>query len=177
VFGAAQDAQLPICMHIGSSGRLIDHSPDSPYGVHVALNGLNSMVTGVDLAMSSVFHKCPNLRVVLSEGEAGWAPHALERMDFTWERHRFHSNLREDVRPSEVFLNHISLCIITDFHALRNLDIVPAENIMWETDYPHSDSLWPNSRAELDKLLADVPEPDAKLIAEGNARRVFRLDD
>jgi predicted TIM-barrel fold metal-dependent hydrolase len=175
VFDAVQECGLPICMHIGSSGKMIDHSPDSPYAVHVALTGTNSMVTAVDLVMSPVFEKFPGVRVVLSEGEAGWAPHILERMDYTWERHRHHSQLRADKRPSEIFREHLSLCFIADQHAIENLEIIGVDNLMWESDYPHSDSLWPHSRSNLEKFLADVPDDIAVKIAEGNARRVFNI--
>jgi hypothetical protein len=47
---------------------------------------------------------------------------------------------------------------------------------MWESDYPHSDSSWPDSRKELAKMFADVPDDEARRMAELNARELFRLD-
>jgi hypothetical protein len=49
----------------------------------------------------------------------------------------------------------------------------PVDNLLWESDFPHMDSLWPHSRTFLEKTLADVPDDDARKIGELNARRVF----
>ncbi len=46
---------------------------------------------------------------------------------------------------------------------------------MWEGDYPHSDSNWPHSRKRVAEMLADVPDNEAHLITELNARRVFNF--
>ena len=46
---------------------------------------------------------------------------------------------------------------------------------MFEADYPHSDTMWPNSRAGLERTLREVPDDEARLIAGDNARRVLRL--
>ena len=35
-------------------------------------------------------------------------------------------------------------CIIEDRHAVKSLEELGEDNIMCETDYPHSDSTWPN---------------------------------
>jgi predicted TIM-barrel fold metal-dependent hydrolase len=175
VFAVANEAGVPICMHIGSSGQLIDGSPESPYAVHVALTGCNSMVAAIDLVYSRTFQKFPELKVVLSEGEAGWASHLLERMDYVWERHRYHSGLDTEARPSDLFKKHIWLCFISDDHAVTNRYDIGLDRLMWESDYPHSDSLWPHSATALAKAFADLPDADARAIAELNARAVFQF--
>ena len=52
---------------------------------------------------------------------------------------------------------------------------VGVENIMFEGDYPHSDSNFPHSRKKLEGVLSDVPDDQARLIAEDNARRLFNF--
>jgi len=47
--------------------------------------------------------------------------------------------------------------------------------VMWECDYPHSDSNWPKSRKMLTESLRNVPDGDARKIAELNARKVFHF--
>jgi predicted TIM-barrel fold metal-dependent hydrolase len=177
VFAAAEEASMPLCLHIGSSSQVIDHSADSPYPVHVSVVGCNSMVAAVDLVYSPVFEKFPNLLCVMSEGEAGWAPHALERMDWAWERHRYHAECRLTSPPSEVFKEHIYLCVIGDDHAVANRHTIGVDHLLWESDYPHMDTTWPHTRKILEATLADIPDDEAVMIAETNARRVFRWDD
>jgi predicted TIM-barrel fold metal-dependent hydrolase len=177
VFAAAQDADLPLCLHIGSSTRVVDHSEDSPYPVHVAVVGCNSMVAAADLVFSPVFEKFPGLKFVMSEGEAGWAPHAMERMDWAWERHRFHAECRLEEPPSNVFKEHIYLCVIGDDHAVKNRHDFGVEHLLWESDYPHLDSTWPHTRKLLAEAMLDVPDDEATMIAETNARKLFNFWD
>jgi len=84
-----------------------------------------------------------------------------------------------DVRPSELFRDHIFGCFIADSAGVEMRDLAGVDNLMFEGDYPHSDSNFPSSRKLLAEVLADVPDADARKIAEDNARRVFnfpRLD-
>jgi predicted TIM-barrel fold metal-dependent hydrolase len=177
LFAAAEEAELPLCLHIGSSTHMIDHSADSPYPVHVAVVGCNSMVAAADLVFSPVFDKFPALKVVMSEGGAGWVPYALERMDRAWERHRHHSGSRLHVAPSEVFKRNIYLCVIGDDHAVQMRHTFGVDHLLWESDYPHLDTTWPHTRKLLEAAMVDVPDDEASMIAETNARDVFRFWD
>ena len=46
---------------------------------------------------------------------------------------------------------------------------------MIETDYPHSDSSWPDTQDLLEEQLADVPQPEIDRITFGNAVELYRL--
>jgi predicted TIM-barrel fold metal-dependent hydrolase len=81
--------------------------------------------------------------------------------------------MADATRPSAIFRRNLFGCFIYDDAGLANIDRIGEDNIMFEGDYPHSDSNWPHSREMLAKSLADVPDDVARKIAEGNARRVF----
>jgi predicted TIM-barrel fold metal-dependent hydrolase len=174
MLAAAQDADLPLCLHFGSGG-VPTFAPDAPFAVAIALFATNAQFATVDLLLSPVFHKFPRLRVALSEGGIGWIPYVLERTDYTWERHRWYTGVNTEVRPSDLFADHIFGCFIEDHAGLAMRDLIGIANIMFEGDYPHSDSNFPASREKLEGALAGVPEPDARRIAEDNARRVFNF--
>ena len=72
---------MPLCMHFGSGGAP-EVAPDANFAVAIALFGMNSQFTTVDLLFSPVFHKFPRLRVALSEGGIGWMPYVVERLDY-----------------------------------------------------------------------------------------------
>lgn len=171
---AASDADMPLCLHFGSGGAP-EVAPDANFAVAIALFGMNSQFTTVDLLLSPVFHKFPNLRVALSEGGIGWMPYVLERIDYTWERHRWYTGVNTEVRPSELFRDHIFGCFIADKAGVEVRHLIGVGNLMFEGDYPHSDSNFPASRKKLAETLSDVPDAEARLIAEENARRVFRF--
>jgi predicted TIM-barrel fold metal-dependent hydrolase len=46
---------------------------------------------------------------------------------------------------------------------------------MWSSDYPHSETSWPESRAYIDRILHDVPEAEKAAIICGTARTLYRL--
>jgi predicted TIM-barrel fold metal-dependent hydrolase len=171
---AAQDADMPLCMHFGTGGAP-STAPEAPFAVAIALFGMNSEFTTVDLLLSQVFHKFPRLRVALSEGGIGWIPYVLERTDYTWERHRWYTGVNTEVRPSDLFRDHVFGCFIADEAGVDYRDKIGVTNIMFEGDYPHSDSNFPHSRKKLEETLADVPDDEARMIAEDNARRVFNF--
>jgi predicted TIM-barrel fold metal-dependent hydrolase len=174
VLAAAQDAEMPLCLHFGSGGAP-SIAPDANFAVAIALFGTNSQFACVDLLLSPVFHKFPRLRVALSEGGIGWMPWLLERTDYTWERHRHYTGINQDVRPSDLFRDHVFGCFIADESGVEMRHLIGVDNIMFESDYPHSDSNWPNSRKVLEEALAPVPEDEARKIAGLNARRVFNF--
>jgi predicted TIM-barrel fold metal-dependent hydrolase len=175
------EARIPVCMHIGSSSRLVTTSDDAPPTVLVSLNGLNSMMAGVDWLMSGIFERFPHIKVILSEGGAGWIPYILERADKAFHDKRIKPNAAigqtskgGTVPPSQLFKDHMFVCLVDEQFALRALDDIGADNLLWEGDYPHGDGLWPHNRVYLEKALADVPETDALKIAEHNLRGLLR---
>jgi predicted TIM-barrel fold metal-dependent hydrolase len=180
LWAVANEAGVPVCMHIGSSSRLVTTSADAPPAILVTLNGLNSMMAGVDWLFSGILERHPNLNVILSEGGAGWIPYILERADKSFHDRRTDRDLsigqagkRATLPPSEVFAEHMYVCLVDEHFALRSLDEIPVDNLLWEGDYPHGDGLWPNNRAYLEKALADVPDDDAVKIAETNLRTLL----
>ena len=171
---AAQDADMPLCLHFGTGGAP-EVAPDANFAVVIALFGMNSQFTAIDMILSRTFHEFPRLRVALSEGGIGWIPYVLERADDTWERHRWYTGVNPDVRPSDLFREHIFGCFISDQAGIEERHLIGLDNIMFESDYPHSDSHFPTSREDLEVALRDVPDDEASKIAEGNARRVFNF--
>ncbi|WP_187369608.1 amidohydrolase family protein [Fodinicola acaciae] len=175
VFSAAEETDLPICLHFGTSSKPPITAPEAPFAVTIALFGCNSMYATADLVFSPVFHRHPRLKVALSEGGIGWMPYLLERLDFTWERHRFYQNVNQEARPSDLFRKHIHGCFIDDRFGVGVRHEIGVERITWECDYPHSDSYWPKSRAYAAEVLADVPDDEVHQIVELNTRRLYNV--
>ena len=173
VLRAAEDAGMPLCLHFGSSGQPPTVAPDAPFAVSIALYGCNSMYATADLLFSRVFHRFPRLKVALAEGGIGWVPYLLERIDYTWERHKFYTGVDLDTRPSDLFRTNIWGCFIDDEAGLKNRYDIGIDRITFESDYPHSDSNWPNTRKRVAEVLADIPDDEVHRIVELNARELL----
>lgn len=176
LFQAMVDTDTALCMHFGSSGEMPSTSEDAPNALWIATMGINAMVGLTDLLYSPVLHRFPALRAAFSEGGIGWIPYLLERIDFVWERHGYWNQLKMDVKPSELFRRNVWGCFISDDFGIAQRHAIGVDRICWECDYPHSDSNWPNSRKLLEASLLDVPDEDARRIAELNARELLRFD-
>ena len=100
-------------------------------------------------------------------------PYMLERIDYTWERHRYYTGIDIDTRPSDLFRRNMWGCFIDDVAGVTNRHEIGIDRITWESDYPHSDSNWPKSRVRAAEVLADVPDDEVHQIVELNARALL----
>jgi len=174
MLAAVQDTDQVLCLHFGSGGAPVVPA-EAPFATSITLFGLNTQTATADLLFSPVFYKFDRLKIAMSEGGIGWMPYILERADYTWNRHRWYTGINTEVRPSDLFRKHIHGCFIWDEAGVANLDLIGEDNVMWECDYPHSDSNWPKSRVMLEERLQDVPDERCRKIAEDNARRLFNF--
>jgi predicted TIM-barrel fold metal-dependent hydrolase len=179
VWQACCDTGTVVAIHLGSSGRLSIPAIDSPPDVMITLQPMNIQSAAADLLWSRVLKNYPALRVALSEGGTGWVPYFLERVDRTYEMHRAWTLQDFGGRlPSEVFREHFLTCFISDPVGIAMRDRIGIDNIAWEADYPHSDSMWPSAPEELvaEFTTYRVPDPDIAKMTHENAMRWFSFD-
>src|SRR5260370_38493522 len=112
--------------------------------------------------------------VALSGGGAGWVPYVLEGLDCPGERSRC-VGLQNPAPPSEVFAEHVLVCMISDRYAIRNRDLIGVDKIMWEANFPHNDSNWPNIRKVLADACADVPDGEGRRVGVEDAPHLYRF--
>ena len=70
------------------------------------------------------------------------------------------------------FHRNVVLSFQEDAVGVRLRDVIGVDNMMWGSDYPHSESTFPQSR----KILAGVPDDEQAKIAGGNTARVYNFD-
>ena len=131
-----------------------------------------------DMIFSGVFERYERLTLAIVEFELAWAPYVLTSMDYTYrERHgeaiyRF----KDGMRPSDFFHRNVVLSFQEDAIGIRLRDAIGVDNLMWGSDYPHSESTFPRSREILDEILAGVPADEQAKIVGGNTARVYHFD-
>ena len=178
-FAACDETQTTVCMHIGSSSKMPAASPDAPAAVNATLSFNNSFASLTDFLFSGVFIKFANLKVAYSEGQIGWVPYLLERADDVWQEHRAWGGVAELIPepPSTYYYRQVFGCFFRDRHGLDALDKVGVDNITFETDYPHTDSTWPNTLAVAQDLMGHLPQDAVDKICRTNAQRMLGLSD
>ena len=177
-FAVCEETETVICMHIGSGTKTPQASPDGPNAVAATILFGNSVASLVDILFSGVLHRFPNLKLMYAEAQIGWVPYVLERADDVWETHRGWSNSQRDCPepPSSYYRRgNVFSCFFKDPVGVSLLDQVGVDNVVFETDYPHSDSTWPHSREAAAVQFGHLDQASIDKIARGNAIRLLGL--
>jgi predicted TIM-barrel fold metal-dependent hydrolase len=177
-FVACQETETTVCMHIGSSSRMPATSADAPDAVAATLSFNNSMASLSDFLFSGVLVRFPGLKLAYSEGQIGWLPYVLERADNVWRDHRAWVGVKDIVPepPSTYYYRQVFGCFFKDRHGLESLNQVGVDNITFETDYPHTDSTWPDTKQIATEMMSELDDEDVYKIVRGNAIRMLCLD-
>ncbi|GAT10792.1 amidohydrolase family protein [Mycolicibacterium novocastrense] len=179
MWDALVDTETVLNVHIGSSGRLAITAPDAPMDVMITLQPMNIVQAAADLLWSRPIKEYPTLKIALSEGGTGWIPYFLERVDRTFEMHSTWTGQDFGGKlPSEVFREHFLTCFIADPVGVATRNAIGIDNICWEADYPHSDSMWPGAPEQLDEVLTanNVPDDEINKMTFENAMRWYHWD-
>jgi predicted TIM-barrel fold metal-dependent hydrolase len=175
-FEACAETNTAVCMHIGSSSRLPATSPDAPPSVTATLAFGNAMASVVDFLWSGVLVKFPNLKLAYAESQIGWLPHVLERIDDVWHDNQGWAQTKQIPEPpSTYFHRNIYGCFFKDQTGIDLRDRIGIDRITFETDYPHSDSTWPDSRDVAARLLSGLDQASIDRILRTNAIDLFEL--
>jgi predicted TIM-barrel fold metal-dependent hydrolase len=176
-FNACADTHTTVCMHIGSSSKMPAASPDAPAAVNATLSFNNSFASLTDFLFSGVFIRFPDLKVAYSEGQIGWVPYLLERADDVWLQHRAWGGVKDKIPnpPSTYYYDHVFGCFFRDKHGLESLQIVGEDNVTYETDYPHTDSSWPDTLSIAQRIFAGLTDEQIYKAVRGNAIRMLSL--
>ncbi len=186
ILSTCADAQVPVALHIAGSmarqqtAQLMDGPLSHGSGVAgetlVATAPLTNFGIFAELIFSGIPARDPDLAFVSVESGIGWVPYFLERMDWTYTRHRFWTKSKLTELPSFYFRRQMYATFIVDDAGVDALERIGVENVMWESDYPHTDTTWPDSQKIIKEHLGHLPDEQRKKIIADNAVRVYGLD-
>jgi uncharacterized protein len=149
MWAAAQAANFSISFHSGGGGigdsaynpdrmRLLGQAQLTAWATTAEF--FKNALSGIDIVMSGVLNRFPDLKFALIETGAGWVPFALEAMDVHYLRYKpWESNdiFTRKETPSFLFGRQV---FVTNWYEQLQGD-APFQNTMFETDYPHPTSL------------------------------------
>jgi predicted TIM-barrel fold metal-dependent hydrolase len=140
----------------------------------------------VQLLLSGVFARFPELRVAMTETGAAWVPDIVAMLDNFWQQARRHGRIGElkyepdqlpPLAPSEYFARNVWVgsSFPSPIEARARYDI-GLSHYMWGSDYPHDESSFPHTREALRRSFSDTPEPELRAILGGNAATLYGFD-
>jgi predicted TIM-barrel fold metal-dependent hydrolase len=183
----AQDARVPVAVHIGSFLPTVG----TPAGARPPVmdekqfmgaagatkSGSHTLPVVCKLLFSGVFERFTDIDLMLVESNIGWIPTLLEQTDDMFYRYRFFTHGDDmAVTPSRIFHRSFWASFMIDTVGMDLRHRLNVDHLMWSSDYPHTGCDWPNSRITIERNFRGVPRAEVKKMLHDNCKRLYRLD-
>lgn len=180
LWDTAAECEMPISFHtLGLKHAKVDPAESKRYewvdtGLVYILFQLSGAEFLVSVLLSGACERHPSFNFVLGECGIGWLPYVLERTDNEYKDRLFHIGLPH--APSEYWRRQGYSTFQQEYVSLDQVERIGVDNIMWGSDYPHQDGVFPDSRKAIEEGLGHLPEDVRKKIVCENAARVYRFN-
>jgi predicted TIM-barrel fold metal-dependent hydrolase len=129
-----------------------------------------------ELIIGGVLERFPNMKPAFLEVNASWLPWFLWRLDDKWETNAPDLEIKLNMLPSEYFKRQCYAVIEPEELPIKyTIDYMGAGNLLFSTDYPHSDSIFPKAVSTFLELEG-VSDDDKRRILWDNAAALFGLE-
>lgn len=175
LYDALQEARLVLAVHegLGVRGPTIGRDVSETFAVrHAMSHPMEQMAAMASLVLEGALERHDTLRVAFLESGTGWLPYWLARLDAHDEWMEESETAALSLTPSEYFARQCVICSDPDDPlAAWVVSQVGADHMMWASDFPHPDALYPEAvtsflkesaehglgGADLDTVLWDTP--------------------
>jgi uncharacterized protein len=178
VWDAIAASGLPVHFHtIGGPGRDFSKLTGKTLLAARAASISSFQMHMADVLMSMIFagvlHHRPQMKMVIGEAGTGWIPYILDRMDAEWEDQ--FKELDLTMRPSEYWKRQCYATYQSDPVGVKLIEELGEDNIMWGSDFPHPDGIYPDSQEYIEKELGHLPASVKQKIICDNAAKLYRF--
>ena len=137
----------------------------------------------VDLFAWGILERHPKIKMVMAEAGTGWLPWLVEELDYRhwrlWEAKEYWADkggIALVTKPSELFRRQIYATFQEDHVAMSLVPFFGDGHLLWASDYPHPDSVWPNSRAAIERQMKDLTPEMRRKLTHDNAAALYGLN-
>jgi predicted TIM-barrel fold metal-dependent hydrolase len=175
-WAAASDLNVPISLHIITTAKKQKPGqPDRATMITLRIDYVTETQRSLAIMLQGgVCEQFPKLRLVSTENDIGWIPYFLYRLDRNYE-HGFLPD-QPPLKPSEYAKRQLWATFQDDPPGVALHNFFGADNFMWASDYPHTDSTWPDSRKVIEQNFAAIPEQVTRKIVYDNAARLYQIE-
>jgi predicted TIM-barrel fold metal-dependent hydrolase len=175
LWAAAAAHNMPISFHIngGISPKLSYQIGKWQSAAFATLLPLQLDEPLATMIFSGALERHPALELVLAESGIGWLPYFLTRMDGEWHELGPKLDYAPKVAPSELVRSQVMLTFEQEPLAEQFIPLVGADSCMWASDYPHTDSTFPNSLPAVEETLGALSADDRRKITATNCARLY----
>jgi len=176
LWDVAAEARLPVHFHtVGGARPDFEALPPRlsrvAQAVHITGFQMHMATLLTSLIFGGVLERYPAMRVVIGESGIGWIPYVLERMDAEWEDQ--FRDLGLGMKPSDYWRRQCKATYQSDRIGVKLLDDLGADTVMWGSDFPHPDGVWPDSREFIARELGHLPAGVRRKVVCENAGALY----
>src|SRR5438445_13368095 len=118
---------------------------DLPYSTtHMTIFQLAAAEFLAGIVFSGALDRFPGFKFVLGEAGVTWLPYILDRMDEEYEDRYY--QLKLSMKPSELWRRQGYSTYQREPSLAPMIPLIVEDTIMWGSDYPHPDGIWPDSQ-------------------------------
>jgi predicted TIM-barrel fold metal-dependent hydrolase len=174
-FAACEDTGTVINLHVGSGSWTPIPSSDSPELCFASLFPVTSLIATADWLWSGIPLRFPRLRIALSEGGIGWVPLLLDRINYLGKHlHVLGEWPKAGPTPEEVVMRNFRFCSLSDPLAWKVMAEIAIDKVMFEVDYPHLDSTWPDSQEWIYRQIGHLDDDAVRKVTYENACTLYQ---
>ena len=193
---AIAETRMPVSFHLGSGRIPVNPPPEGtfaslPHGQDLSQNQLAhqgttfsiGMIGGAQWLASIIFsgacEKHPDFRFVLGEFGGAWVPFILGRMDHIFTERLLNQKFDPPLRlkPSEYWFRQGATSFQEEPAVGQMAHLIGEDNLVWGSDYPHPDGVWPDSRQIVEETLGHLDPAVLKKIVCDNAVKLYRMGE
>lgn len=178
-WAAAQDLDVPLSLHVATNRPtpgLLDENNRTQRPSLLSNQDHWVRVSLAHLLFTGVFERYPRLRAGSVEHELGWVPHFLDQLDYTYTQRAWRPwwyRFKEGALPSDFFHRNVFLSFQEDRLGIRDRALIGVDQLMWGSDYPHTEATFPRSQKLLERLFEGVAADERRRITRDNAARLY----
>ncbi|HXK22919.1 MAG TPA: amidohydrolase family protein [Myxococcota bacterium] len=179
LWAAGQETGLPVSFHIKAGAWNKQLSYKMGKWQSAAFASIMPLQLDEPLAImlfSGALERHPGFRLVLAESGVGWLPYFLTRMDLEWRNLRDKLDYATKVPPSEIFRRQVMATFEEEALGEELIPLLGADACMWASDYPHTDSTFPNSVEAIEESLGSLSAEDRRKVTATNCARLYRFE-
>ncbi len=173
LWAVIQDLGLAVTMHLGGRvprfGDKTHFLPDMPMSKLAMAEPVSMFI------FHGILQRFPGLRIGMIESGVGWMAWFTEYVTRTWEKQRYWVESPLTESPAYYMDRQVFGSFIQDRTGILCRNLPGGRNIMWSSDYPHSETTFPNSHGIILRDFDGIPEAETRAIIHGNACRFFGL--
>jgi len=170
-----------ITVFVGKPGDRVAGKPASVFE-NTKFFMANFLEPFVDLFSWGILERHPKLKMVMAEAGTGWLPWLVQELDYRhwrlWEAKDFWADkggIQLETKPSELFKRQIYATFQEDYAAMALIPFFGEGHLMWASDYPHPDSVWPNSVAAIERQMRPLSPEMRKQLTRDNAAALYGI--